>query len=115
MKTDLNIQVFGTKKCFDTKKAERFFKERGIKYQFIDLPMYGMKLREFEAVARAVGIEDMVDRKNPDSELFEYERTTEGKRQLLFERQDLIRTPIVRNGRVTATVGYCPDVWKTWY
>ena len=115
MKTELNIQIYGTRKCFDTKKAERFFKERGIKYQYIDLPMYGMKLREFEAVLRAVGLEDMIDRKNPVSELIDYKSSPEDKRQLLFERQDLLRTPIVRCGRITATVGYRPDVLKTWY
>jgi arsenate reductase-like glutaredoxin family protein len=36
----MNIQIFGTKKCNDTKKAERFFKDRGIKYQFIDMKLY---------------------------------------------------------------------------
>ena len=34
----MNIQIFGSSKCFDTKKAERWFKERRIKYQYIDLP-----------------------------------------------------------------------------
>ena len=51
----LNIQIFGKSKCFDTKKAERWFKERRIKYQFIDLPKFGMSGKEFDSVLRAVG------------------------------------------------------------
>lgn len=47
----MNIQIFGTRKCNDTKKAESFFKERGIKYQFIDMKEKGMSKREFTSVA----------------------------------------------------------------
>lgn len=54
-RTDLNIQIFGTKKCNDTKKAERFFKERGIKYQFIDMKEKGMSKGEFNSVAQVNG------------------------------------------------------------
>ena len=51
----VNIQIFGTKKCDDTKKAERFFKERGIKYQFIDMKEKGMSKGEFTSVAQVNG------------------------------------------------------------
>ena len=51
----MNIQMFGTKKCNDTKKAERFFKERGIKYQFVDMKEKGMSKGEFNSVAQANG------------------------------------------------------------
>ena len=51
----MNIQIFGKKKCFDTKKAERFFKERGIKYQFIDMKEKGMSKGEFRSVAEVNG------------------------------------------------------------
>ena len=51
----MNIQIFGTKKCNDTKKAERFFKERGIKFQFVDLREKGMSKGEFSSVAQANG------------------------------------------------------------
>ena len=51
----MNIQIFGTKKSFDTKKAQRYFKERRVKFQFIDLKEKGMSKGELESVARAVG------------------------------------------------------------
>ena len=58
----MNIQIFGTKKCNDTKKAERFFKERGIKYQFIDMKEKGMSKGEFTSVAQANGgLENMIN------------------------------------------------------
>ena len=100
----MNIQIFGTTKCFDTKKAQRYFKERGIKFQMIDLKEKGMSRGEFDNVARALGgWEKMVNPNAKDKQ----------KEDKLFENQQLLRTPIVRNGR-KATVGYQPDVWKDW-
>lgn len=46
----MNIQIFGTDKCFDTQKAERYFKERKIKLQYVDLHKYGLSKGEFESV-----------------------------------------------------------------
>ncbi len=109
----MNIQIFGKNKCFDTKKAERWFKERRIKYQFVDLGRYGMSRRELESVKSAVGLDAMLDEKDPDYPLVQYLATNEAKLEKLFDCPWLIRTPIVRNGK-QATVGYCPDVWKTW-
>ena len=58
----MNIQIFGTKKCFDTKKADRYFKERGIKAQFIDLKEKEMSKGEFTSVKQAVGgLDAMLD------------------------------------------------------
>ena len=95
----MNIQIFGTTKCFDTKKAQRYFKERGIKFQMIDLKEKEMSRGEFENVSRALGgWQALVDWQKEDK---------------LFENQQLFRTPIVRNGR-QATVGYQPDIWKNW-
>ena len=55
----MNIQIYGKSKCFDTKKAERYFKERRIKYQYIDLEKYGMSLGEYRNIKAAIGsIED---------------------------------------------------------
>ena len=68
----MNIQIFGKNKCFDTKKAERYFKERRIKYQFVDLGRYGMSRRELESVKAAVGLEAMLDTKDPDYPLVQY-------------------------------------------
>ncbi len=112
----MNIQIFGTKKCNDTKKAERFFKERGIKYQFIDMKEKGMSKGELTSVASANGgINNLV---NPDAKdkdavaLFQY-IAEEDKLEKLLESQQIIKTPIVRNGK-QSTVGYQPEVWKKW-
>ncbi len=109
----MNIQIFGKSKCFDTKKAERYFKERRIKYQYIDLLRYGMSRGELGSVKNAVGLEAMIDTKDEDYPLVQYLATAEAKLDKLFEDPYLIRTPIVRNGK-QATVGYCPEVWKSW-
>lgn len=109
----MNIQIFGKSKCFDTKKAERYFKERRIKYQYIDLSKYGMSRRELESVKNAVGLDALIDEKDQDYPLIQYLATKEAKLEKLFEDPWLIRTPVVRNGK-QATVGYCPEVWKTW-
>ena len=112
----MNIQIFGTSKCFDTKKAERWFKERRIKYQMIDLVKYGMSGGEFDSVLRAVGgIDALVnwDSKSPDIDLLKYLSDTVQKEDKVYENQKLIRTPVVRNGK-QATVGYCPEVWENW-
>lgn len=109
----MNIQIFGKKKCFDTKKAERYFKERRIKYQFVDLDRYGMSRRELESVKSAVGLEALIDEKDPDAALLQYLASDAAKLDKLFEEPWRIRTPVVRNGK-QATVGYQPEVWKTW-
>lgn len=109
----MNIQIFGKSKCFDTKKAERYFKERRIKYQYVDLGKYGMSRRELESVKNAVGLEAMIDEKNRDYPLIQYLATNEAKLEKLFEEPWLLKTPVVRNGK-QAAVGYQPDVWKTW-
>lgn len=112
----MNIQIFGRSKCFDTKKAERYFKERRIRVQQIDLLRYGMSGGEFDSVLRAVGgVDKLIDwsRRDPDIDLLRYMDDVRAKEDKLFERPELMRTPVVRNGR-KATVGYCPDVWKQW-
>ncbi|MCR5826036.1 MAG: ArsC family transcriptional regulator [Oscillospiraceae bacterium] len=112
----MNIQIFGTKKCFDTKKAERYFKERRIRYQLIDLKEKGMSRGELQSVARAAGGPDsLLDPNAKDTQtlaLLRYLRP-EDRLDKLLENQQLLRTPVVRNG-AQATVGYAPEVWKTW-
>ena len=99
----MNIQIFGTKKCNDTKKAERFFKERGIKYQFIDMKEKGMSKGEFNAVASVNGgMENMI---NPDFKDKDLDK--------ILENPQVIKTPVVRNGK-QSTLGYHPEIWKTW-
>lgn len=109
----MNIQIFGKSKCFDTKKAERYFKERRIKFQAVDLLRYGMSKGELQSVVRAVGLENLIDQKNPDAALLNYLAYDQDKLEKLFEDPRLIKTPVVRNGK-QATVGYCPEVWKDW-
>lgn len=109
----MNIQIFGKSKCFDTKKAERYFKERRIKFQSIDLLRYGMSKGEFQSVKSAVGLNAMMDLNAKDADILRYLAYDDAKEEKLMENPALIKTPIVRNGR-KATVGYCPDVWKDW-
>ena len=112
----MNIQIFGTKKCNDTKKAERFFKERGIKYQFIDMKEKGMSKGEFTSVAQANGgLENMInwDEKNKDILALIKYIADEDKLEKVLENPQVIKTPVVRNGK-QSTLGYQPDVWKGW-
>lgn len=112
----MNIQIFGTKKCFDTKKAERYFKERKIKYQMIDMKEKGLSKGEFNSVKQAVGgLENMIDQNCKDKDLLALITyiADEDKEEKVMENQKVLKTPIVRNGK-KATVGYQPDVWKNW-
>lgn len=109
----MNIQIFGKSKCFGTKKAERWFKERRIKFQSIDLKKYGMSRGEMTSVKNAVGLEAMMDLESKDADVLKYLAHTADKEEMLFDDPRLIKTPIVRNGK-KATIGYCPDVWETW-
>ena len=109
----MNIQIFGKSKCFETKKAERWFKERRIKYQYIDVLKYGMSRGELSSVKNAVGLEAMADPAGRDYPLFQYLASADAKLEKLFEVPELLKTPIVRNGK-KATVGYCPEIWKNW-
>ena len=109
----MNIQIWGRKKCFDTKKAERWFKERRIKYQMIDLDRFGISRGELQSVKNAVGLDALVDEKNPDSAIVQYLAGNDARLDKLWEDPALIKTPIVRNGK-KATVGYSPEVWEKW-
>jgi len=109
----MNIQIFGKSKCFDTKKAERYFKERRIKYQRIDLVQIGMSRGELTSVKNAVGLQAMIDDKAEGAEILMYLAYDADKEEKLFENPAFIKTPIVRNGK-KATIGYCPEIWKDW-
>ena len=109
----MNIQIFGKSKCFDTKKAERYFKERRVKFQSIDLVKTGISPGELKSVKNAVGLDALIDESNPDAALLRYLAYEEDKLEKLLENPKLLKTPIVRNGK-QATVGYQPDVWKGW-
>ncbi len=112
----MNIQIFGTKKSADTRKAERFFKERGIKFQAVDLKEKGLSKGELQSVIQAVGgIENVLDPDTKERDLLAMIQyiVPEDRFEKLLENPSLLKQPIVRNGK-KATVGYCPEVWKTW-
>ena len=112
----MNIQIFGTKKCNDTKKTQRYFKERGIKFQFVDLNEKELSKGEFRSVCQAVGgIAAVIDEACKDKDtlaLLKYIAESEREEKILSNQQ-VLKTPIVRNGK-QATVGYRPEVWKGW-
>ena len=112
----MNIQIFGVSKSADTRKAERYFKERRIRFQSIDMKKYGMSGGECDSVLRAVGgIDNLVDweGKSPDLDLLRYLADDRAREDKVFDNPMLIKLPVVRNGK-QATVGYCPEVWKNW-
>ncbi len=110
----MNIQIFGRRDCSDTRKSERWFKERRIPFQFIDLKIKGLAPRELETVAHAVGWEKLLDR---ESKRFLEKglafMTPARIPQVLLDDPLLIKTPIVRNGR-EATSGMQPGIWLGW-
>lgn len=112
----MNIQIFGLNKCFDTKKAQRYFKERNIKFQFIDLSQKSLSKGELNSVlANVNSLEDLINEKSKNFEksFIKYVAGQEAKIEKLLEDGTLFKTPIVRNGK-QSTVGYCPEVWKEW-
>ena len=112
----MNIQIFGTKNSADSRKAERYFKERGIKFQFVDMKEKGLSKGEFNSVKQAVGgLDKMIDEAAKDQDTLALVRyiSDEDKEEKVLENQQILLLPIVRNGR-QATVGYKPEVWKTW-
>ena len=111
----MNIQIFGTKKCNDTKKAERFFKERKISYQFIDLKEKSLSKGELQSVKKAIGLENLINKNSKDYKKLNMDkiRGAETREDMLLKNSSLYATPIVRNGK-EATVGNAPEVWKSW-
>ena len=110
----MNIQIFGKTKCFETKKAQRWFKERGIKFQNIDMNEKGISKGELRSVLNTkITIDEITDTKAAGSEIVRYLSDNDAKFEKLLENPKVLKTPIVRNGKF-ATVGYMPDVWKNW-
>lgn len=111
----MNIQIFGVKKCFDTKKAERYFTERRIKYQFVDLEIKGLSKGELQSVKSSVALVNLINKNSKEYERLNLQhiKNDSVKEELLLKNPKLFKTPIVRNGK-QATAGYEPEVWKTW-
>jgi len=112
----MNIQIFGKAKCFETQKAQRYFKERRIKFQLIDIAKYGISKGEYQSVKNAVGgMDALVDvtSKEYENQYMGYLASKEDAEARLLDNPGMFKTPIVRNGK-KATVGYQPDVWAAW-
>ena len=111
----MNIQIYCGKKNFDTQKAERFFKERRIPYQLMDLKKHPLGEREIKGMLAAIGAEKLLDRENP--KVKEHPACYYNQADMLIaaiqEAPWLLRTPVVRCGS-RMTVGYQPDTWKNW-
>ena len=110
----MGLQIYAGK-GFDTQKAERYFKERRISYQRVDVLKFGIGKRELESVGAAVGIENLADKESKAyrESVIAYTQSRDTILNGLMEKPQLLKLPIVRSGRL-ATVGYCPDVWEKW-
>jgi len=111
----MNIQIFGVKKCFDTKKAERYFKERKINYQFVDLSLLGLSKGELQSVKNSIGLKNLINQQAKDYKRLNMDRIISPglQEEILLNNPGLYKIPIVRNGKL-ATVGYQPTIWKDW-
>ncbi len=109
----MNIQIIGTKKCSDTRKAERYFKERRIQYQFRDLTEKGISKGELESIKRSISVENLLDKNGKEFKKRNLQFMVYNLEEELLNDPLLLKTPIVRNGN-TATIGYVPETWKNW-
>ena len=109
----MNIQIFGVKKCRDTQKAERYFKERRIPYHFVDFFERGLSKGELDKIKAAVGLEALLNRDGKEYIRLNMQYIVQNREEMMLKHPLLIRTPIVRNG-ARATVGYCPEIWQDW-
>lgn len=111
----MNIQIYGFDKCFDTKKAQRYFKERKIKFQYINLNIVALSKRELESVKATVGLMNLFNKESKEYERLNIQKLMNAsvKEELILNNPKLYKTPIVRNGK-NATVGFEPKVWKNW-
>jgi arsenate reductase (glutaredoxin) len=109
----MNIQIFGTAKCQDTRKAQRYFKERNIPFHFVDLAQKKLSRGELNSIKTAVGMDNLVDYDGRAYTQKNLKYLTHDLEEEVLKDPLLLRTPVVRNGR-EATVGYRPDAWKEW-
>ena len=109
----MNIQIFGTKKCSDTRKAERFFKERNIQFHFRDLNEKGVSKGELENITKVIPFEQLIDKNGKQFQKRKLGFMVYNIEKELLNDPLLFKTPIVRDGKL-ATVGYQPEIWKEW-
>jgi Spx/MgsR family transcriptional regulator len=109
----MNIQIFGTLKCKETRKAQRYFKERGVPFQFINLSEKGLSKGELNSVKATVGMDNLVDQAGKEYSRLNLKYMTHNIEEELLQHPLLFKTPIVKKGS-KATVGYKPDTWREW-
>ena len=109
----MNVQIFGTKKCRETQKTERYFKERRIPYHFVDLNECSLSKGEMEKIKKAVGLETLLNRESKEYVKLNMQYIVHNREEMMLQHPLLLRTPIVRNG-TQATVGYMPEIWQEW-
>jgi arsenate reductase (glutaredoxin) len=111
----MNIQIFGRKKCFDTKKAERYFKERNINFQFIDIDLKGLSKGELNSVKKSISINELINKDSKDYRKLNLDkiRSNDMKEEILLKNPKLFISPIVRNSNIS-TLGYKKEIWDTW-
>lgn len=110
----MNIQIFGTKKCQNTRKAERYFKERNISYQFIDLTIKGLSKGELNSIRKFIDLKNLINTEGKEYQSSNLRYIIHNTEDIVLNNPLLFKTPIVRNTTIAATVGYCPDIWKQW-
>jgi len=108
-----NLQIFGVKDCKDTQKAERFFKERNIKFQFRNLAEKGISKGELESIKRKYSIDELFNVTGKQFRKRNLQYIKFDKEEELLNDPLLFVTPIVRI-KNDVTIGYCPDIWKEW-
>lgn len=109
----MNIQIFGTKSCNETRKAERYFKERRIQFHFRDLNEKGIAKGELDNICRVFSLDELIDRKGRQFKKRNMQYMKFDVEEELLADSLLLKTPIVRNGK-EVTIGYTPEIWKTW-
>jgi arsenate reductase (glutaredoxin) len=109
----MNIQIFGTLKCEETRKAQRYFKERRISFHFVNLAERGLSKGELDSVKGMIGLENLIDKEGKEFARRNLKYLSHNVEEELLNHPLLFKTPIVRNGR-NVTVGYMPEVWKEW-
>ena len=111
-----DVQVFGTQKCSDTRRALRFFSERRMKAHFVDLKERAASKGELKRFAQKFGVDALVDRESKRFAALGLKQAKYGEArwlELLEEEPLLLRTPLVRRGNEVA-IGVDEEIWKRW-
>ncbi|MDZ4727387.1 MAG: ArsC/Spx/MgsR family protein [Leptospira sp.] len=109
----MNLQIFGTKKCKESKKAQLYFQERRIPFQFINLSEKELSKGELRSILNSVTLDSLIDTESKVYEDKNLKYMVYDKEEMLLANPLLFKTPIVRDGK-RATVGYVPEIWKNW-